>query len=119
MWKKDKTSLGEYFINLKKTCKRPIKGGFWNPIEMVFNIERCSLRHVVSVNGRGITIKESNDYEKIKELLINRWKNKIGKCGEKKHLTILSDIKKIIEETDNKNCYNVIQSLNRIKSLLE
>jgi hypothetical protein len=115
-WNADKTSLGQYFKNLKKPCN-PVKGGFWNPIETTFNIGRGTLRPLVSKNGRGY-VKDSEDYEKIKKMLSKCWKNKIGKRGEKKNNEIFSNIKEIIEKTDNENCYEVIQTLETIKNIL-
>ena len=113
LWNASKTSLGQYFHNFKKIHNRKIKGGFWRPIEEAFNIKRGTLKSLVSRNGRDIVIvKDSKDYEDIKFILEKHRKN----TGEqKRNLIKFTVIKKIIENTDINNYYEVLFSLEKIK----
>jgi len=109
-WTANRTSLAQYFYDFKYTCKEPVRGGFWAPIESLFNIKRGSLRSLVSTNGRGVTaLKPSPDYIKIIELLSPR-----PESNKQKFLKI----KEIINETDIKDSVKLRKSLEKIKKIL-
>jgi len=67
-WDRDKTSISQYFINMKKNS-HCLCGDFWADIEEAFNYEKGSLRHLSSKNGRGAgKNKPSKHYEEIIKL---------------------------------------------------
>ena len=109
-WTTSETSLGQYFFDFKKTCKKPVKGGFWKPIETAFNIKRKSLRHLVSKNGRDIA-KPSKDYEKIMAVLLPRRE-------EIQNMHKFFRIKDIIDKTNPEYYKKLVQSLKKIENIL-
>ena len=114
-WNESDKSLGEYFYDFKKSCsyKRPVKGGFWRPIEETFNISRSALKHLVSSNGREReTVKMSKAYEKLMEILVP-YREKI------KTVENFIKIKNIIQDADQKDYDSMKRSLDKIKSLLK
>jgi hypothetical protein len=110
IWPGDETSLGLYFHNFKKSCKK-VKGGFWRPIETAFNKTRGSLRHLVSSNGRG-PVKPSIYYDDLME--------KLGQHRKKLNdIVVFLNIQKIIQDADDKNYNSMKQSLDKIMSLIK
>jgi hypothetical protein len=116
LWTDDHTSLSQYFYDFKdkgaglqvKPFKGPVKGGFWNPIETVFNIEKRKLHALVNNNGQG---KKSKGYERIMKGL----KPYREKFRDIENFLL---IKEIIGKTKDNNRESILQSMDKIKNIL-
>jgi len=74
-WNCDKTSIAQYFVNIKEKTIHPCNG-FWADIEDAFDYKKDSLRHLATKNGRGAYFKPSDDYIKIINLFPNEKEKK-------------------------------------------
>jgi hypothetical protein len=113
LWNCSLASLGEYFYNLLRLALVP--GGFWNPVETAFGIERGKLRRLVSSNGREFKRDKSKDYEKILAIL-QPYREQIKLA--KQDIEKLKTIERIIEETDQEDSDEVRENLEKIKNIL-
>ena len=130
VWNYSKTSLAEYFGGLN-TSDTNSKNRKWNPIECAFylrgekggsyeEIEKGSLRHLYSSNGRIFKDDISLDTEKIFDILAPYHKRlddeKKERAEQEKNNHILGEIKNIIAKTDEKKSDDVKEALRKIKN---
>jgi hypothetical protein len=111
-WKASHTSLGEYFreIGRESSC---VVGGFWNPIENLFHIQRGTLRCLAS---RATACGESKGYRELKDALnraretmqsINEREEKLKQHWEKEtdriYEKLKADTEKAFDEMQKEN----------------
>ena len=112
IWTKSKTSLAEYFKWITPPTEQRFLYGCWFTIEATFNIKRKTLARLASSNGNACKPTESEDFKKIKALVLS-YREDIRQI-EKEKAKLKNDfknIKNLIKNIDN----NDIETLRNIK----
>jgi hypothetical protein len=110
-WLKSKTSLAEYFKSIAKVGLW-VPGGFWSPIEGMFEIKRGTLRKLAGHNANVLKPPESRDFIKIKAL-IQQHDNRIRQQQREK--TVFDAVKKLIGEVEDDNPEKIHEFYKKIR----
>jgi len=124
-WTETKTSLAEYFLKIRRNKdKKRIPGGFWNPIETAFGVDRKTLSHLGSKMNTGN--KESPSFKRVYKLILKNRENikRQAEQEQKKHEQEQKDmkaffaVKMFIEKADGKDIKEIRSALEKIKTVL-